>query len=101
MFKVYFDNEWHILRYDDEFGVGVWVDCSECIPEDLRTSSMNTNKDRVRWFLNRQMIEERDVYYCGLYKEAWIEENAEWISLICHNMDECSSLYEKINEADF
>lgn len=67
--------------------MGEWIllkdnkDYSEYIPEDLRTSYMNTYGTYAEWhFVN--WLEEWNSYTDGLNEKEWIEQNKEWLKSI-------------------
>ena len=52
------------------------------IPEDKKTSSMNTEKDYPQWHFGGDSGWEEiwETIHCGIPKEEWLEENKGWLT---------------------
>ncbi len=51
------------------------------IPDDKRTSEMNTEKDYPQWHFGGESGWEEiwEVFHCGLPKDKWLDENKDWL----------------------
>lgn len=52
------------------------------IPEDKKTSQMNTEKDYPQWHFGGDSGWEEiwETIHCGIPKEKWLEENKDWLT---------------------
>ena len=88
--------------------IGTWIlykngkDISDMIPDNLRTSHMNTKGIYVETGLAGPEYEEYyNEYTDGLDCDEWIQENQYWINNICDSHDECVELYDEFNSEDW
>ena len=86
---------------------GQWVlkvnnkDVSYLIPEDLRTSPMNTYKDYMSWHFTPDWEVVNNYYEDGVFCDEWIKENKEWLNKITTDHSIQEEIYEAINSQDW
>lgn len=90
---------------------GVWklwvdgVDVSDKIPEDLRSSEMNTYGEYAQCWLqpteNGGLEDGFDWEKSGLEKNDWIRENDYWLSTITSDYSVKCLIFDEINQWDW
>lgn len=75
-------------------------DVSDKIPEDLRSSPMNTYGTYSSWHFE-DWLEVFDEYNAGLMCEEWIQENKAWLNEISKDLDTQREIFEAISKQDF
>lgn len=76
------------------------IDVSHLIPNELRTSSMDTLGTYSSWHFEN-WEEVFDSYEDGLDCEDWINENKEWLNKISTNLSVQENIYYAIRSEDF
>jgi len=77
------------------------VNCSDKIPEDLRTSDMGTEGRYDSWcFRNGYDVKWRSRWE-GLDSEDWIDANKYWLKELPIDKSEYPQVFELINKQDF
>lgn len=86
---------------------GQWIlkvnnkDVSHLIPNDLRTSSMDTYGEYGTWYFTSDWDIGWNYYKDGLNCENWIEDNKSWLDKISTDLSVQRDIYYKISSEDF
>ena len=76
-------------------------DISNKIPDNLKTSEMNTYNIYKYWSFTRDWDEDYVTYANGLQKDEWIKENKEWLDTISTDYVIQSQIFDAINAQDW
>ncbi len=99
MFEVNWTGSWPCLCSGEWVILKNGVNVSDAIPEERRSSPMDTFGTYGTWYFDNW--EERwEDYEDGLHREDWIAANP-WINTICDTEDEKNQLYWKIAKCDW
>lgn len=101
MVKAIWNGEWPCLCYGEWTLIVDGKDVSDHIPDELRNSHMNTYGTYYRWYFDDNYLEDWEPYEDGLEKEAWIEENEDWLSTITDSKDTWADIFDAISMQDF
>ena len=77
------------------------IDVSNLIPEELRTSSMNTFGSYSSWYFTEDWNVEDYYYLDGLECEDWIKDNKDWLDKITTAHSVQKEIYYTIQLKDF
>ena len=77
------------------------IDVSNLIPEELRTSSMNTAGSYSSWYFTEDWKVEDYYYLDGLECEDWIKDNKNWLHKITTAHSVQKEIYYAIQSEDF
>ena len=76
-------------------------DVSGKIPDELRSSEMNTYGSYQKWHFVADWEVEWESYHDGLECEEWIKENKSWLDTISTDQKTQSDIFYVINASDW
>lgn len=74
---------------------------SSVIPENLRSSEMDTFGAYEKWYFNKDWSEEWESYEDGLTVDQWIKKNIAWLRKLPLNSEQYHDVYTAFQANDF